>query len=213
MVGMITDALKEQGIFDETLVVFTSEHGDLAGDHGMTEKMSMYEESARVPLIIRAPAVSTDKTVIGGNVSQVDLVPTLLDLLGCDVPEGLDGKSVANVLEEGGNLRNNEVYVQWNGIGWVGTGSPEEASQGLIVQQHVGTPEMDAMYQAPWRTIVVNDWKLNLCATDRCELYNLREDPYEMNNLYDHQDHQDVVRLLSTKIRAWQFRTRDDAPI
>ena len=213
MVGMIMEALKEQGIFDDTLVVFTSEHGDLAGDHGMTEKMSMYEESARVPLIMRAPAISTEKTVIGGNVSQVDLVPTLLELLGCDVPDGLDGKSVARVLEEGLSLRNNEVYVQWNGIGWVGVGPPDERTEGLIVQQHVGTPEMDAMYQAPWRTIVVNDWKLNLCATDQCELYNLRDDPHEMNNLYEHPDHQDVVRLLSTKIRAWQFRTRDSAPI
>ncbi len=213
MVGMITDSLKQQGIFDDTVVVFTSEHGDMTGDHGMVHKMSMYEESARVPLLIRAPALSAGKTVIGGNVSQVDLVPTLLDLLGCDVPEGLDGKSVAKVLEEAGSLRNNEVYIQWNGIGWIGTGPPEDGAEGVVVQTAIGTPEVNIMYQAPWRTIVVNDWKLNLCATDQCELYNLLDDPHEMNNLYDHPDYQDVVRLLSTKVRAWQFSTRDTAPI
>ena len=215
MVGMITDALKEQGIFDDTVIAFTSEHGEMVGDHGFTQKMSMYEESSRVPLIVRAPAISTDKTVIGGNVSHVDLVPTLLDLLGCDVPDSVDGKSVAKVMEDKGNLRNNEVYIEWNGIGWIDTGISEDGAMGVIVQgkgAH-GTPEMGTMYQAPWRTIVQNDWKLNLCATDQCELYNLREDPHEMNNLYDHPDHRDVVRLLSTKIRAWQFRTRDDAPL
>ena len=51
------------------------------------------------------------------------------------------------------------------------------------------------------------------CASDQCELYNLKDDPHEMNNLYDHPDYQDVVRLLSTKLRAWQFRTRDAAVI
>ena len=137
----------------------------------------------------------------------------MLELLGCDVPDGLDGKSVVNVLEGGGNLRNNEVYVQWNGIGWIDTGPPEEGSQGVLIQTAIGTPEIQIMHQAPWRTIVVNDWKLNLCVSDQCELYNLKDDPHEMNNLYDHPDYQDVVRLLSTKIRSWQFRTRDDAVI
>ena len=214
MVGMITDALKEQGIFDDTVVVFTSEHGDMTGDHGMLHKMSMYEESARVPLVIRAPGVSNQKSVIGGNFGHVDLVPTLLDLMGCDVPDKLDGKSVVNMCwKRAGNLRNNEVYVQWNGIGWIDTGPAEDGSEGVIIQTAIGTPEIQIMHQAPWRTIVVNDWKLNLCASDQCELYNLLEDPHEMNNLYDHPDYQDVVRLLSTKIRAWQFRTRDDAVI
>ncbi len=210
MVGMITDALKAKGIYDDTVVVFTSEHGDMMGDHGMGHKMSMYEESARVPVLIRAPNVSKEKTVIGGNFGHVDLVPTLLDLLGCEVPDDIDGKSVADVLEAGGNLRNNEVYVQWNGIGWVGVGDGEED---ILVQTPIGTPVVNQMFQAPWRTVVVNDWKLNLCATDQCELYNLKDDPHEINNLFDDPAHKDVVRLLSTKIRAWQFRTRDEAVV
>ena len=100
MVGMIVKSLEEQGVLDDTVIVFTSEHGEMAGDHGMLEKRSMYEESARVPMIIRAPQISTDKKVVSGNFSHVDLVPTLLDLLGIDVPDGLDGKSVAGVLED-----------------------------------------------------------------------------------------------------------------
>ena len=55
MVGMVVDALKEQGIYDDTVLAFTSEHGDMIGDHGMVQKMNMYEESARVPMLIRAP--------------------------------------------------------------------------------------------------------------------------------------------------------------
>mgnify|MGYP003310845107 FL=1 len=117
-----------------------------------------------------------------------------------DVPDGLDGKSVAEVLEDGSNLRNNEVFVEWNGIG-------------SIEDRLLGTHDINAMHQAPWRTIVYRDWKLNLCATDKCELYNLREDPNELNNLIDSPEHQDTVRLLSTKIRAWQYKTNDKAPL
>ena len=200
MVGMIVKSLEEQGVLDDTVIVFTSEHGEMAGDHGMLEKRSMYEESARVPLIIRAPKISTDKKVVSGNFSHVDLVPTLLDLLGVDLPSGLDGKSVSEVLEDGTNLRNNEVFVEWNGIG-------------SIEDRLLGTPDINSMHQAPWRTIVYRDWKLNLCATDKCELFNLREDPHELNNLIDDPANQDVVRLLSTKIRAWQYKTNDKAPL
>ena len=200
MVGMIYASLEKQGLLDDTVIVFTSEHGEMAGDHGMLEKRSMYDESSRVPLIIRAPKISTEKRVVSGNFGHVDLVPTLLELLGLEVPEGLDGKSVAKVLESEGNLRNNEVFVEWNGIG-------------SIEDRLLGTPDINSMHQAPWRTIVYRDWKLNLCATDKCELYNLREDPHELTNLIDSPDHQDTVRLLSTKIRAWQYKTNDHVPI
>ncbi len=200
MVGMIVKSLEEHDLLDDTIVVFTSEHGEMAGDHGMLEKRSMYDESARVPMIIRAPKISTNKRMVSGNFSHVDLVPTLLELLGIKIPEGLDGKSVANVLEGDENLMDNEVFVEWNGIG-------------SIEDRLLGTPDINAMHQAPWRTIVYGDWKLNLCASDKCELYNLREDPHEMNNLIDCPEHQDTVRLLSTKIRTWQYKTSDKAPI
>ena len=200
MVGMIVDTLKEQGIYEETIIVFTSEHGEMAGDHGMLEKRSMYEESARVPLLIRAPQISKEQKIVSGNFSHVDLVPTLLEMLGCEVPDGLDGKSVANVLEGNGNLRNNEVFVEWNGIG-------------SIEDRLLGTHEINAMHQAPWRTIVYRDWKLNLCASDQCELYNLREDPHELTNLYNVPEYADVVLLLTTKIRTWQYKTDDSAPL
>ena len=69
------------------------------------------------------------------------------------------------------------------------------------------------MHQAPWRTIVYRDWKLNLCASDQCELYNLREDPHELTNLYNVPEYADVVLLLTTKIRTWQYKTDDSVPL
>ena len=76
-------------------MVFTSEHGDMLGDHYMLHKNTMYEESARVPLIIHVPWLSKDQELLSGPVSQIDLVPTLLDLLGQPIPPGLEGQSLA----------------------------------------------------------------------------------------------------------------------
>ena len=83
-VGKMLDALEATGQLDNTIIVFTSEHGEMAGDHGMLEKRSMYEEASRVPLLIHVPGSEPDAAGeskrISGSVSLVDLVPTLIDL-------------------------------------------------------------------------------------------------------------------------------------
>ena len=86
MVGAINQAIKDAGIEDNTVVVFTSEHGDMMGDHGMLEKRSMFEEASRVPLLMKVPWLSSGNQVVEGSVSHIDLVPTLLDLIGEELP-------------------------------------------------------------------------------------------------------------------------------
>ena len=95
-VGKMLEALEGTGQLDNTIIVFTSEHGEMAGDHGMLEKRSMYEEASRVPLLIRVPDSEPDEAReskrISGSVSLVDLVPTLLDLSGgSDASESTSG--------------------------------------------------------------------------------------------------------------------------
>ena len=75
MVGKITAAIEGAGIAENTVVVFTSEHGDMMGDHGMLEKRSFYDEASRVPLLMRVPWINNVRRDIGGGVSHVDLVP------------------------------------------------------------------------------------------------------------------------------------------
>ena len=104
-VGKMLDALRETGQWDNTIIVFTSEHGEMAGDHGMLEKRSMYEEASRVPLLMRIPRSGPDtqrvSRRIAGSVSLVDLVPTLLDIsgTGTDAAPDLQGRSLAPVID------------------------------------------------------------------------------------------------------------------
>ena len=200
MVGDITDALERAGIADNTAVVFTSDHGEMIGDHAMLEKRSLYEEASRVPLLIRAPWIGGGDKV-PGSISQIDLVPTLLDLLDDDIPVHLQGTSQLGVLKGEETLDDNDVFIQWNGI------HPE------MEDRHLGSAEINRMLTLPWRSVVSDRWKLNLCAGDQCELFDLRSDPHEMNNLFNDPTHRDRIRDMAARVHTWQVRTGDTAPL
>ena len=102
--GDILQALEESGQAENTIVVYTSEHGDMMGDHGLFEKSVLYEESARVPLLIRVPWLSKEQRFVRGAIGQIDLVPTLLDLMGEPIPDELEGESKARVLRGEDNI-------------------------------------------------------------------------------------------------------------
>ena len=202
MVGTVNQAIKDAGIEDNTIVVFTSEHGDMLGDHGMLEKRSMFEESARVPLLMKVPWLSKSNQLIEGSVGHIDLVPTLLDLIDHEIPDHLQGKSLKPVLEGVANLSENDVFISWNGY------------HNNVPERFLGDIKINRMLRLPWRTVVTPDrWKLALCAGDQCELYDLNNDPYEQNNLFNDPDQQDRVRDMAARIRVWQVQTGDTAPI
>jgi arylsulfatase A-like enzyme len=202
MVGRINQAIKDAGIEDDTIIVFTSEHGDMMGDHGMLEKRSMFEEASRVPLLMKVPWLSKSQKIIEGSVGHIDLVPTLLDLIGEDVPDHLQGKSLQPVLQGDEDLSQNDVFISWNGY------------DNDVPDRFLGDHKINRMLRLPWRTVVTPDrWKLALCAGDQCELYDLNNDPYEQTNLFNDPAQQDRIRDMAARIRVWQVQTGDTAPL
>ena len=202
-VGGILSAVEDSGLAENTIVVYTSDHGEMIGDHGMYNKQVMYEEAIKVPLIVRVPWLGKRGNVVKGRVSQIDLVPTLLELMGEPVPDELQGESRAPELRGESTLERNDIFVQMNrgalpGQGKFATDIPEE--------------EIKRVVGLPWRTVVsAEGWKLNLSPGDQCELYNLNTDPHEQTNLYDDPAQKNRIQDLSSRIKAWQERTGDDA--
>ena len=133
MVGRITSAIDDAGVADDTVVVFTSDHGDMLGDHGMLEKRSMYDESSRVPMLMRVPWLSREQTTVPGSMSHIDLAPTVLDLLGDPVPYHMQGKSLVPTLSSGASLEDNDVFIEWNGF------------FSSMPDRHLGTAAIDRM--------------------------------------------------------------------
>ncbi|MBI2302752.1 MAG: sulfatase-like hydrolase/transferase [Armatimonadetes bacterium] len=96
--GRVLDVLERRGIRDDTLVVFTSDHGLAVGSHGLMGKENLYEHSARVPLILSGPGVPAGKRLDDCLCGHYDLMPTLCELLGLDPPATCEGVGYANVL-------------------------------------------------------------------------------------------------------------------
>jgi len=200
-VGGILQALEDSGQAENTIVVFTSEHGEMMGDHRLLHKAVMYREAMRVPLLVRVPWLAEEGRVIEGSVSLVDLVPTILQLLGEEVPGHLQGDSRVPALWGDDDLAENDVVVQWNGS----DGRPD-----IDFATEVPHDLYETVKASPWRSIITPDgWKLNLSPVDRCELFNLNSDPHEQVNVFEQPAQRDRVRDLVSRIRLWQERHKD----
>jgi arylsulfatase A-like enzyme len=188
-IGRILGVLEENGLEEETVVVFTSDHGDMMGDFHMLTKGMMFQSAVRVPLIIKAAGASRPRGVFNEPVSTVDLVPTLLDMLGRQTDRPLDGKSLYPAMKGERSLKDNEVIIEWN----IRRGEDEG---GCI------------------RTIVTPDgWKMALSEVGEHELYHLAEDPRESTNLYFKGGHDAKIAELKAKIADWQVCTGDQAAV
>lgn len=196
-VQTILNTLDECGLAEDTIVVFTSDHGEQMGDHGILGKTVMYEESVRVPMLLRAPMLDQPSRHIEGNFSHIDLVPTLLELIGVGAPVALQGTSRVPVLRGDDDLADNDVFIEWNGS----DGHPSAS---------IGEAEINQSMAEPLRTVISADrWKLNLYASGPGELYDLNTDPHEMQNLYAEPAQQARIGDLSARLRVWQNETGD----
>ena len=202
-VGGILNTLEELGLADDTIVVYTSDHGDMMGSHNLVEKCVMYEESVRVPWLMRAPMITKKGLTVNENVSHIDLVPTLMELMGKKPDDRLQGNSLVNFLK-GGKLPEDYVFIEWN------------PGQGAIWRKNtfnytIATKEeVNRIGQEHTRAVISPDgWKLCLSDIDKCQLFNLKTDPGETTNLFDSGKHYNVIAKLTKKIQEWQKETSD----
>jgi arylsulfatase A-like enzyme len=177
-VGKILDKLDELGLAENTLVVFTSDHGEMLGAHGLREKNVFYEESAHIPLILRAPFAIDSGVVVDGYVSLVDLFPTILDYLGMEERPN-NGNSLRGLIEEVPEGSHGEyVVTEWDYRGPV----------------------------SPNYMVVADGWKLLIPYTKDSPvinaLYNLNEDPHEMNNLLGGNPDRAAYQQRAEELRA-----------
>ena len=186
-VGKILDALDASGLADNTIVVYTSDHGEMMGDHCLLGKGVMYEESVRIPWLMRVPWLSKEQNRIEGLVSHIDLVPTVLDLMGQPLGEHLQGVSRVAVLRGKETLAQNDIVIETNNQGG---------------------------HQACGRTLVTHDgWKLSFYGEGPNELFDRNNDPYDFENLFYLPKHRERIRALKEDLSDWQQATRDSFPL
>jgi arylsulfatase A-like enzyme len=190
-VGRVVDALDRLGLADNTIIVFTSDHGYHTGEHGLWQKMSLFEESARVPLLIVAPKTAKPGAVAMTPMSQVDLFPTLAELCGVTPPSNLQGQSLVPILQN----------PQEKGRGWAITQVSRGGGQArAAVTTNVGA-EGARFFGYSLRT---PRWRYTEWDEGRKgkELYDHDKDPRELTNLADVPEHAMVVRELSETLHS-----------
>ncbi|MFO7976877.1 MAG: sulfatase-like hydrolase/transferase [Candidatus Hydrogenedentota bacterium] len=196
-VGGILRTLEDLGLMDNTIIVYTSDHGDMMGSHRLLTKCYSYEESERVPWLMRIPDIPGRQ--ITAPVSHIDLVPTLLDLMDAKADAPLPGKSLVPCIRDGRDP--GPVIVEWHRAGTIDKSGPNPA--GAIRLPDL--PEGNA-----FRTIVTPDrWKLTLHTLEHNQLYNLNDDPGETTNLFGRPEHEERVRTMTAAIHAWQEKVKD----
>ena len=179
--GRILQALKDSNLWDDTLIVFTSDHGDMMGAHRLIAKGVMYEEAIRVPMLIKMPQQNQQK-LIKGAMSHIDLLPTVLDILGADIPEKLPGKSLKQSMQAESPILKDDVFIEWNSATVEGN-----AIEGGDCERTVITPD---------------GWKYVCSPMGEHILFNLKEDPFETVNLYEKYAQSELIKELTARIRA-----------
>ncbi|WDR07149.1 sulfatase-like hydrolase/transferase [Devosia rhodophyticola] len=212
-IGSILDTLDACGLDDSTMIVFTSDHGDMMGAHQLLTKCFMYEEAARVPFLVKLPGQTQGK-LISGAFSQIDVVPTILDYLGATGPDGLQGNSLRRWIEaESATVPDSDVFMEWSG-GNNGLGDVVgEVSTRDWMLEFYKQGEIVAAMSDPVRTVYTQDgWKFNYSQLGEHELYQLTVDAGETDNIYG-RTNIELVNSLVAKIRDWQHRTQDTVPV
>jgi len=184
--GRILAALDEQGLADDTIVVFTSDHGNCLGTHDEISKNNHYEESMRVPLLVRWPGKirSRQDDLL---ISYPDIPATMLDLMGFadDIPAGVEGTSHAPLfLSDGGQRPTSQLYI------WVPSGQPAWGRRG--VRTHRYTLMISKMPGEPTETV----------------LHDNLADPFQTENIAD-QNPDLVARLVREELNPWLEKTGD----
>ena len=197
-IGAVLACLERFGLTQNTIVVHTSDHGDSLGAHHLFGKETMFEEATRVPLLVRLPGQRASKTV-PHPVSHIDFVPTLLDLLGQPNHPQCAGKSLVPLITEEASEREN-VFLEW-APNRTKVKKGTKLARRRLVKRAV---------EESTRTIVTpNGWKLCLRDKDLNELYNQKDDPVEMRNLYADRQYASVISRLSDEIHRWQESAND----
>ena len=188
-IGRVLRTLADREQLENTLIVYTADHGLSVGQHGLLGKQNMYDHSVRIPWILRGPDVPQGVR-LEGLISQIDIYPTICDYLGIPRPETLEGRS---------------HFPQW-------------------ASGNAGRDYVCAVFRNYQRMIKNGRWKLiryyydeeTADGSDRLQLFDLVEDPWETVNLAQRADLREILLELAEALRAWQYEVGDplvDRPI
>ncbi len=195
--GLVLDELARQGLAENTVVAFISDHGYHLGEHGMWQKQSVYEESARVPMIIAAPGMKAAGRSTRKLAELVDLYPTLAEVCGLTSPRQLEGTSLGPLLDNPDRPWKKAAFTQV--VHRVRSGASRPRNKGTVMGRSVRT---ERYRYTEWGE-----------GAQGVELYDHQTDPYELHNLArDPQAAETCVTMKELLRAGWQAARPPESP-
>ena len=192
-IGRILDKLDEQHLTEDTLVIFLADHGISLGAHGISGKQTMYEEGIRLPLVMRYPRLKRGGAENHNLVSLIDVFPTICEAAGIATPDSIEGKSLLGL---------------YRGKAGTHREGPRKAGTQRIFASFVSPTR----HRLNVRCIRTERYKLiHHLTTDEVELYDLKEDPYELNNLTRQKRSSKLKKRLAAELLAWRTKAESKA--
>ncbi|MCB1207224.1 MAG: sulfatase [Verrucomicrobiae bacterium] len=183
-IGRLLEALRVTGQLDHTIVLFTSDHGDMCGEHGRHNKGIPCEGSARIPFVIAAPGMIPPGSVIEESLGTVDFKPTLLGLLGIGTEAEMEGRDASALFRSG------EAPTDWVDRTYVRIGGTGKGAAG-------------------WVAAFTKRHKLVLSPTDDPALFDLEADPFELKNLFGDPAQRNLLRELGSGLKDYLSASGD----
>jgi arylsulfatase A-like enzyme len=222
MLRLIDDQLKrfiggleKRGLTGETYIFFTSDHGDFAGDLGLIRKgPELPEVLCRIPMVITGPEVKPNPDKMDSFVNLVDIFPTVCDLIGLEIPEGVQGRSFADILRglpyPAQEFRSAYGEHGFGGLYYDGSESLSMKEEGAL-NDGCYLDELNTWTQCGTaRMVRMDDYKMVFDMMGTGQLYNIIKDPLELNNLYGQDKYREIQLKITEELMKWTFRAADN---
>ena len=199
-VGRVLDYLDEQGLTDNTLIIYTSDQGFFLGDHGWYDKRFMYEESLRMPFILKFPKEVEAGTVNEDMILNVDFAPLFLELAGVPVPDYMQGHSIRPLLQQNtpDDWRDAMYYRYWM----------HRTHHNVYAHYGIRTERYKLIYY--YADAMGTTGSIKGSFEPEWELFDLEKDPYELNSVYNNPDYADIVKDLTGRLHQMQADVGDE---
>lgn len=219
-VRRLITTLKEKGVYENTIFLILSDHGDYVGEYGLIRKGAGLPEClTRIPMVWAGYGIKKTKKPMAAFVSIADVFPTICSAIGSDIPQGVQGRSLWSMLtgQYYSEKEFSSVVVQ-RGYGGENVTRADKLTfeqEGALTPALVGHfDELNSWTQSGMsRMIRKGDWKLIIDSNGKGELYNIRKDPSELRNLYVDRRYKNLKTELITDMMVWELKLQDPLPL
>lgn len=210
--------LKKMGVYDNTVFVIMSDHGDYAGEYGLMKKgAGLPDAIARIPMVWFGPSIEA----VGlreDHMSMVDIFPTVCEMMGAEIPQGVQGRSLKNMLA-GKPYPKQEFrsVMAENGFGgqyYTKEDDTDYIKEGAVHRKPYFFDELNTWSQSgTMRMVRMGDWKLIYDMVGNGELYNVKKDPSEIKNLFGEKKYAKQQDAMLKELLKWEIATTDQIPV